>query len=60
MSDFLHKRLFGGDGLDPYYPSEEEQSDTNKDGEDEYVEDDEEDDSSDEDGMTVEEASTEN
>ena len=57
VGGFLHKRLFSGDGLDTYYPSEEEQLDTNEDGEDENDEDDEEDDSSDEDGMTVEERS---
>ena len=57
VGSFLHKRLFSGDGLDAYYPSEEEQFDTNEDGDDENDEDNKEDDSSDEDGMTVEEAS---
>ena len=60
VGGFLHKRLFSGDGLDTYYPLEEEKSDTDEDGEDENDEDDEEDDSSDEDGMTVEEVSMDN
>jgi hypothetical protein len=46
VGGFLH-RLFSGDRLDPYYPLEEEQSDTKKDGEDEN---DEVDDRRDEDG----------
>ena len=41
----LHNRVFGGDGLDTYRPSEEDQSGTNEGGGDETDEDDEEDDS---------------
>jgi len=57
VGGFLHKRLFSGDGLDTYHPSEEEQLGTDEGEEDENDEDDEEDDSSDEGGMTVEAAS---
>ena len=57
VGGFLHCRLFGGDGLDTYYPSEEEQSDADEGEEDEDDEDDEEDDSSEDDGMTEEAAS---
>ena len=51
---FLHERLFGGDGLDTYHPSEEEQLGTDKGEEDENDEDDEEDDSGSEGGLSDE------
>ena len=60
VDSFLHERLFGGDRLDIYHPSEEEQSGTNEGEEGENDEDDEEDDSSDEGGVTVEAASVDN
>jgi hypothetical protein len=67
VGSFLHKRLFGGDGGKTYYPLEEEQWGTSKDGEDEIYEDNEEDDKdyeeddgSCEDGMAVEEAGLDN
>ena len=56
----LHHRLSGGDGLDTYHPSEEEQSSTNKGEEDEIDEGDEEDDSSSEGGLTDEAANVDN
>ena len=60
VGGFLHERLFGGDRLDTYHPSEEEQSDTNKGEEYEEDEDDEKDDSSEDGGVTVEAASMDN
>ena len=60
VGSFLRERLYGGDGLDTYHTSEEEQSGTNEGEEDENDEDDEEDDSSNEGGMTVKAASVEN
>ena len=54
VGGILHDRVFGGDGLDTYCPSEEEQSGTDKGEEDENDEDDEEDDSSSEGGLTDE------
>ena len=56
VSCFLHERLYGGGGLDPYYSTEDEESEDNEDGEDENDDDNEEEDSSDAEGMTVDEA----
>ena len=57
VGGILHDRVFGGDGLDTYRPSEEEQLGTNEGEENENDEDDEDDDSSSEGGLTDEGAS---
>jgi hypothetical protein len=60
VGGFLCERLYGGDRLDTYHPSEGEQSGTDEGEEDGNDEDDEKDDSSDEGGMAVEVAREDN
>jgi hypothetical protein len=54
VGGILHDRVFGGDRLDTYHPSEEEQSGTNESEGDEVDEDDEDNDSGSEGGLSDE------
>jgi hypothetical protein len=60
VGGFLHERLFGGDGLDTYHPSEEEQSSLNESEEDEVDEDDDDNDRGSEGGLSDEVAGMDN